>query len=135
MIGLLYVIIAEFLWGWEFILIRKFFPNQNPVFISAVTSLIGSAFYLPAFVFLRQKLTVTEWIVLVVLGVSSWFLAQVFYVSGIQKGTSAFALAMASLTLPLTAGFLGRIILKEPMTWRMIIGGGTMMVGFVILST
>lgn len=135
MLGLIYVIIAQFLWACEFILIRKFFPSQNAIFISALTSIIGSLFYLPfAFIF-KQRITGSEWIVLIVLGLSSWFLAQIFFVSGVQKGTSSFALAMATLTLPIATAILGSFFLKEPLTLRMIFGGILMFIGFFILST
>lgn len=132
--GLLFIVIANFFWATELILVRKFFPNQNPFIVSAITCVIASLFYLPAFAVYKQKFTLQEWIVLFVLGFTSWFLAQLFYVTGIQKGQSAIATTLATLTMPLCALIMSMLFLKEPFTIKAIVGGILMIGGFLIIS-
>jgi len=132
--GLLYVIVAQFFWALELILIRKFFPTQNSIAISAITSLIASIFYLPAFIFVKQKFTPKDYVILVILGVTSWFLAQIFYVTGIQKGANAFVITLVTLLMPLMTFIMAAIFLHETLTPKIIVGGLIMMAGFLIIS-
>ena len=132
--GLLYVIIAQFFWALELILIRKFFPTQNSIAISAITSVIASIFYLPTFIFIKQKFTPKDYVILIILGVTSWFLAQIFYVTGIQKGPNAFVITLVTLLMPLMTFVMAAVFLHEVLTLKIIIGGIVMMVGFLIIS-
>jgi len=132
--GLVFIIIAQFLWALELILIRKFFPTQNAVFVSALTCVIGALFYLPALFIYKQSFTPREWIVLIILGITAWFLALICYVYGIQKSPSAFLATLATLLMPLFAVIMGAIFLHENVTVRSIIGGILMIAGFLIIS-
>jgi drug/metabolite transporter (DMT)-like permease len=132
--GLLYVIIANFFWATELILIRKFFPTQNSFVISAVTCIMASLFYVPALFVYKQKFSVNDWIILAILGFTSWFLAQLFYVTGIQKSPNAALATLATLTMPFCALIMGIIFLKEPLTIKAIIGGIFMIAGFLVIS-
>lgn len=134
MIGLIYVIIAQSLWALELILVRKFFPTQNAIFMAAMTSIIGSIFYLPFIFAIKQRFTSVEWIVLIILGLTSWFLAQILYVRGIQLSQNAYLASIVTLTMPLLAALMSVFILKEPITLKMVIGGIFMGVGFLIIS-
>lgn len=134
MIGLIYVIIAQSLWALELILVRKFFPTQNPILMAAMTSIIGSAFYAPFIFIYKQKFTSVEWIVIIVLALTAWFLAQVFYVKGIQMSTNAYLASVVTLTMPLLAAIMSIVLLKETITVRMIIGGIIMATGFLVIS-
>ena len=133
-IGLVYILIAELLWATEMVIIRKFFPSANSVFLAAAGSVLGSLFYLPTLFIFKEKLSVQSWIIMLVYAFTSWFLAQIFYVSGIQKGISAFAISLAALSLPLFAFILSAIFLKEALTAKTVIGGIIMIIGFLIIS-
>lgn len=133
-IGLVYIIIAQFFWATELILIRKFFPHINSFFLSAIGSVIGSLFYLPTFLVVREKIPLKGWGILFVYALTSWFLAQVFYVTGIQKGTSAFAVTLATLMMPLMTFIMAAIFLKEAITLKVMMGGIIMIAGFLIIS-
>ncbi|MBI4973359.1 DMT family transporter [Candidatus Roizmanbacteria bacterium] len=132
--GLIFILIAEFLWALELILIRKFFPTQNSFVVSAVTCLFAAFFYMPVFLLQRVKFTLQDWIVLAILGFTSWFLGQLFYVTGIQRSESAVLSTLAVLFLPLCALVMGAVFLKEPLTQKAIIGGVFMIAGFLIIS-
>lgn len=132
--GLALVIIANFFWALELILIRKFFPTQNSFVVSAITCVLASIFYAPAFIFYKQHFTMKDWIVLGVLAFTSWFLAQLFYVTGIQKSQSAILTTLATLTMPLCALVMSVVFLKEEFTPKAIIGGICMIAGFLIVS-
>lgn len=133
-IGLIYVILAQFLWASEIIIVRKFFPTQNSIFISAITSLASSVFYLPAIFIFKEKILIKDWSILFVLGFLSFFLAQVLYVTGIQKGGNIYTIILSTLTYYLFAVILGIIFLKEPISLRIIFGGLLMTVGLIIIS-
>jgi len=133
-IGLLYVVISQLLWATELILIRKFFPNVNSFFLSAVGSVIGSLFYLPSLFIFKEKFSPKSWIILFIYAFTSWFLAQIFYVSGIQKGANAFTVTLATLLMPLFTFVMAAIFLKEVLTIKTIIGGLIMIIGFLIIS-
>ena len=133
-IGLVYIIISEVLWATEIIVIRKFFPNVNSLFLAAIGSVIGSLFYLPVFFAVKQKLSINNWVIIFIYALTSWFLAQIFYVSGIQKSHNSVAITFATLTLPLTTFLLSTIFLNESLTPKIIIGGGIMVIGFLIIS-
>ncbi|PIY69003.1 hypothetical protein COY90_02950 [Candidatus Roizmanbacteria bacterium CG_4_10_14_0_8_um_filter_39_9] len=66
--GIVFIIIAQFLWALEFIIIRKFFPTQNSFVISAITCVFATLFYVPAFVMQKVKFSLREWILLGVIG-------------------------------------------------------------------
>lgn len=134
MIGLIYVIIAQVFWALEIILVRKFFPTQNSYIITAMTSIIASVCYAPFLVFFKQKFTVFEWVMLIILSLTSLFFAQIFYVKGIQQSPSASVVAFTTLCMPLIAAIMSIFILKEPFTIRLVIGGLVMVVGFLIIS-
>lgn len=133
-IGLIYIIIAELLWASEIIFIRKFFPSINSLFLAAIGSIIGSIFYLPIFFATKEKLSLHNLIIIVVYAFTSWFLAQIFYVSGIQKSSNAAAVTFAVLSLPLFTLILSALFLKEPLTIKVILGGIIMIVGFLVIS-
>lgn len=133
-IGLLFIVIAQLLWSTEMILIRRFFPEMNSLFLSAIGSVIGSIFYLPFLFTIKENISSKSWLVLVAYALTSWFLAQIFYVSGIQRGLSTFTISLATLTLPVFSILLGSIFLKETITFKMIIGGLLMIIGFLTIS-
>ena len=132
--GLLLVIIANFFWALELILIKKFFPTQNSFIVSAITCVLASIFYAPAFFLYREHFTVKDWVILGILAFTSWFLAQLFYVTGIQKSQSAVLTTLATLTMPLFALVMSVVFLKEQVTPKAIIGGICMVIGFLIIS-
>lgn len=132
--GLIYIVLAQLFWSTEMILIRKFFPDVNSLFLSAIGSVIGSIFYLPVLFAVKQQVSLKNWIILIIYAFTSWFLAQIFYVSGIQKGLSTFSISLATLTLPIFSIILGAIFLKEALTLRVVIGGVFMIAGFLIIS-
>ena len=132
--GLLLVIIANFFWALELILIKKFFPTQNSFIVSAITCILASVFYAPAFLFYRQHFTVKDWVVLAILAFTSWFLAQLLFVTGIQKSNSAILTTLATLTMPVCSIIMSVIFLKEQFTPSAIIGGICMIAGFLIVS-
>lgn len=132
--GLLYVVLAEFFWAAELILVRKFFPTENSIFVAGMTSIIATILYIPTFYFSKIKFNQGNWVVLLILGLTSFFLAQIFYVKGIQNGPSAFSLALATLTMPLFAVIMGLIFFKETITVPVIVGGILMIAGFCLIS-
>ena len=133
-IGLIYVVLAQFMWAGEIIIVRRFFPTQNPIFISAITSLTATVFYLPSAIVFKQKISLNEWLILLVLGFISFFLAQILYITGIQKGGNIYTIVLATLTYYLFAVILGIIFLKEPLSLKTILGGLLMIIGFIIIS-
>ncbi len=133
-IGLIYIIIAEFLWATEIVFIRKFFPAANSLFLAAVGSIIGSLFYLPIFFTSKEKFSLNSWIIIIIYAFTSWFLAQLFYVSGIQKSSNSMAVTFAVLSLPLFTLILSAFFLKEALTLKAVIGGLIMIVGFLVIS-
>ena len=128
------MIIANFFWALELILIRKFFPTQNSFIISAITCILASVFYAPAFLFYRQHFSLKDWVILAILAFTSWFLAQLFYVTGVQKGSSAILTTLATLSMPFCALIMSVIFLNEKFTPKAIIGGICMLAGFLIMS-
>jgi len=82
----------------------------------------------------KQKFTFQEWIVLFILGFTSWFLAQLFYVTGIQKSPNAISATLVTLTMPFCALLMSIIFLKETLTIKAIIGGILMLGGFLLVS-
>jgi len=107
---------------------------MNAFFLSAVGSVIGTMFYLPGLFIFREKVSAGNWIILIIYAVTSWFLAQIFYISGIQRGLNAFTVTLATLTLPVFAVIMGIIFLKETLTLRAIFGGILIVIGFLIIS-
>ena len=132
--GLIYIIAAESCWAMELVFIRKFFPDKSPFFITAITIVLGAVVYSPGLFFFREKLTGKDWVVLIVLALVSWVLAQTLYVYGIQKSPSSFSSSIATLALPFFSIILGAILLKEGITPKAIVGGVFMVVGFLFLS-
>lgn len=135
MIGLIYILIAQFLWATEFILIRRFFSHHNTFFIMAAASIVGSLFYLPSLFLIKQKVTWQEILLLIIYGLTSWYLAQVSYAKGIQIANSAFAAALITLMMPMFTLILSFIFLKETITLKVVIGGIFMMLGFLLVSS
>jgi len=133
-IGLIYIIIAEFFWATEIIIIRKYFPTLNPYFLSAIGSIIGSFFYIPVLFVTKQKLTVNNWIVIILYALTSWFLAQMFYVLGVQKSNNSIGITFSVLSLSLFTLIFSWIFLKEVITIKSIVGGLMMIIGFLIIS-
>jgi drug/metabolite transporter (DMT)-like permease len=132
--GIVYIIIANFMWALELILIRKFFPTQNSFVITAVTSIIAAVFYAPTFLFTSEKFTARDWIMLGVLAFTSLFLAQMLFVKGIQKSPSAILATLAALTMPISSIIMGIVFLKETLTIKAVIGSILMLAGFVVIS-
>lgn len=133
-IGLIYVVLAQFMWASEIIIVRRFFPTQNPIFISAIAALTATVFYLPSAIVFKQKISLNEWLILLVLGFVSFFLAQILYITGIQKGGNIYTIILATLTYYLFAFILGAFFLKEPLSLKTILGGLLMIIGFIIIS-
>jgi len=133
-IGLIYIIIAEFFWATEIIIIRKYFPTLNPYFLSAIGSIISSFFYIPVLFITKQKLTVINWIVIILYALTSWFLAQMFYVLGVQKSNNSIGITFSALSLSLFTLIFSWIFLKEVITIKSIVGGLMMIIGFLIIS-
>ena len=134
MIGLIYIIIAQFLWATEFIIIRKFFSNHNAFFVMAVASVVSAIFYLPSLFLIKQKVTSQEIVIMVIYGFTSWYLAQMVYAKGIQISHNTFAAATVTLSLPLFTLVLSYFFLKEIVSIRIIFGAVLMMAGFILLS-
>jgi len=132
--GLIYIIVAQFFWALELILIRKFLPNQNSIAVSAITAVIGAIFYLPTFLFVKQKFYPKDYLVLIILGLTSWVIAQACYITGIQKGASAYVVTLATLTMPLMTFIMAAVFLKEALTIKIVLGGMIMIIGFLIIS-
>jgi len=135
MIGLLLIILAEFLWATEFVLIRRFFNHHNIFFIMALASIFGSLFFLPSLFVIKQKLNFSEIGLVLLYGITSWYLAQSVYAKGIQMSSNTFAATLVTLTLPLFTLILSYIFLKESVTPRILIGGVFMVMGFLLIST
>jgi drug/metabolite transporter (DMT)-like permease len=133
--GLLYIVLAEFFWAGELLLVRKFFPSANPLFLTAMTAVSAAVFYSPAIIAYKQKFTAAEWIMVALLGIFSFGIAQMLYVKGIQTGPSAFSIAIATLTLPLLSILMSLVFFKEPVTSKIIIGSILMVIGFLFIST
>jgi transporter family protein len=136
-IGLIYIVLAQLFWSTELILVRKFFPTTDSLFLSAVGSIIGTIFYIPFFMASKTKLfsmPPKEIIILVIYSLTSWFLAQIFFISGIQRGLNAFTITLATLTFPVFSVILAMIFLKETLTIKAVIGGILIIVGFLIIS-
>lgn len=133
-IGLIYIVLSEFFWAGELLLVRKYFPNANPVFMTAMTSIVAAVFYLPTVFVYKQRFSLFEWLIIIVLGLFSFGVAQILYIKGIQNGPSAFSIAVATLTLPMLSALMSLIFFKEPITLRVIVGAGLMIVGFLIVS-
>ena len=132
--GLIYIVFAQFFWAAELVLVRKFFPNNNPIFLSAVGCVIAALFYLPTVFVIKQKMEVKDWGIIIIYALTSWVFAQVFYITGIQKGQNAFVITLTTLTMPLFAIILSSIFLKETITIKAVFGGIFMIIGFLILS-
>lgn len=132
--GLVFVMLAQFFWASELILVRKFFPTANPILVSALSSFAGSLFYVPLFFLNRQTVNSQNLLLLVILGLISWVIPQILYVKGIQISANAFAVAITTLSMPFFAILLSAVFLKEPVTWKFVFGGIFMVVGFIILS-
>ncbi len=133
-VGLIYVIVAELLYASEIIFIKKFFPTTNVFFLSAIGSIIGSLFYLPVFFIVKEKLSINNWAVILIYAFTSWFLAQIFYVTGVQKSTNAFNVSLAVLMLPLGTLILSMVFLKENISFKSVIGGLLMISGFFLVA-
>ncbi len=134
-IGLIYIVISEFFWAGELLLVRKFFPSANPIFITAMTSLAASVIYLPTILIYKQKFSIFEWFIVGILGLFSFGIAQIFYIKGIQLGPSAFSIAIATLTLPFLSVLMSLIFFKEPITLKIVIGSILMIIGFLFISS
>jgi drug/metabolite transporter (DMT)-like permease len=133
-IGLVYIVLAQLMWSTELILVRKFFPGMHPFFLSAIGSVIGSVFYLPGLFVYKEKISSGNWIILIIYAITSWFLAQILFITGVQRGLSAFTVTLATLTLPIFSVIMGMIFLKEVLTLRAIIGGALIVIGFLVIS-
>lgn len=133
-IGLVYIVFAQLLWSTELILVRKFFPDMNPFFLSAIGSVIGTIFYLPGFFFFKEKVSGGNWVVLLIYAITSWFLAQIFFIAGVQRGLNAFTVTLATLTLPVFSVIMGMIFLKETLTLKAVFGGILIVIGFLVIS-
>lgn len=133
-IGLIYVIFAELLWASEIIFIKKFFPNVNSVFLSAIGSIMGTLFYLPTFFVVREKISIGNWLIVLIYGFVCWFLAQIFYVNGIQKAQSSFGVSLAVLFLPIGTLVMSLFFLKETISTKSIIGSIFMVIGFLLVA-
>lgn len=132
--GLIFVALAQLFWAGELVLVRRFFPTANPIMISAVSSFAGSLIYVPLFLLTRETISLNNLGLLVILGLVSWVIPQIFYIKGIQLSTNAFAVAMTTLSMPLFAIVLSALFLREPLTWKMLLGGAFMIIGFIVIS-
>lgn len=133
--GLLYIVLSEFFWAGELLLVRKYFPDANPVFMTAMTSIVAAVFYLPTVFVTKQKFNAFEWFIIALLGLFSFGIAQILYIKGIQMGPSSFSIAVATLTLPLLSVLMSLFFFKEPITPKIIVGSVLMILGFLFIST
>lgn len=132
--GLIFIVIAQLCWAGELVMVKKFFPQANPIFMLLVSSVVGILFYAPLFFLSGQKIENNNIVLLVALGLLSWIIPQILYVKGIQLAPNAFVATMTTLVMPLFSILLSAIFLKEAITWKFAVGGTFMIVGFIILS-
>jgi len=132
--GIIYVIIADILWAGEIIFTKKFFNNRSPVLVAAFASFFGALFYLPILATVKEKITPRDIVLFIIMGIFVYVIPQICYVKGIQETKSAIAISLASLTIPIFTSLFSIFILKEVITFKLIVGSMLVAAGFIVVS-
>lgn len=133
--AIVYVIIADLLWAGEIIFTKKFFSGRSPVLVAAFASFFATLFYLPTLLVVKEKISLRDIVLFIIMGIFIYVIPQILYVKGIQENKSAIATSLASLTIPIFTSFFSILILKEAISLKLIIGSSIVAFGFIIVST
>src|SRR5690606_1924258 len=118
------------LWGINYPISAFLLQSFSPVFLSTIR--ISCTSIILILIAISQKgirrPTVTEWKLLLGAGIFGTLINQIFFFTGLQHTTSANASLIIALA-PITTIFLERIVFKEKLTYKKIIGAMISLVG------
>jgi len=138
MIGLFFIVLAQVVYAFGGLIIRKYLEHYNPILVSALMAMISAFLFIPILlIFFRSELGGLTFknLSLFVLASIFWLvIAEVLYVAGFQKAPSLSLASLMTLFYPLFSTILGIIFLKESLTLKTILAGGLMVLGFVLLA-
>lgn len=139
MSGVTLAFISSFFWALNAILIRKGVRDVDPLEAAYVSTYPGAA------LLIFVSLAVVDWSAIpsspwaafgmfTLTGIFSLAFARFFYFLSVQRlGPSRSSVVLA--TRVLLAPFIGMLLLREPFTWRVAIGGALMVLGLSLLSS
>ncbi len=137
MIGLVFIILAQVAYAFGGLVIRKYLGTYNPIFISALMSIVSFAVFLPVTaIFYRGEvgeLTFKTGIPFIVAGIIWLVLAEIFYNAGLVKSPSLSLASLMTLFYPLFSTILGIIFLNEALSLKVVAAAALMVAGFVLL--
>jgi len=136
-IGLFLIILAQASYALGGLVIRKYLGNYNPVFVSTLMALTSIIIFFPILIFFFKSeiggLTFKTSLPFIVAGILWLVVAEILYVTGLQKAPSLALASLMTLFFPLFSTILAIIFLKEALTVKTIIAGVLMVTGFILL--
>lgn len=137
MIGLIFIILAQVSYAIGGLVMRKYLSNYSPVFVTAIMSIISVLFFFPiVLIFYKSDvsgLTVKSLLPFIASGIIWLIIAEILYITGLQKSPSLSLASLMTLFYPLFSTALGIIFLKEPLSVKTIIAAVLMFAGFIFL--
>jgi drug/metabolite transporter (DMT)-like permease len=123
----------------EFVFSKVLLTYMSPLVLSAISS-VATAVILFLILEAEHKvwevfrLKRSEFVALLVVGIVSGILAQLFYVTGLKESTATNAVLLTRLNSLLIA-VMGVVFIREKVRWHHIIGAALMVSGIVIIVT
>ncbi|MFH5184981.1 DMT family transporter [Paenibacillus sp. TAB 01] len=125
-------------WGLNIVMVKYLTETAPPFLVAAVRMPLAGLALLP-FAYRRYgwyKPTAKQWMLLIMIGITSIFFHQLFLASGVVTTTATNASLILGLN-PLTTALLAALFVGEKMSWRLFLG---IMAGFtgvviVVLSS
>src|SRR3989304_7756893 len=135
MVGLFLIILAQVGYALGGFVIRKYLGNYHPLFVSAVMAITSILIFLPILIFFFKSelggLTFKTSLPFILAGILWLVIAEILYVTGLQKSPSLALASLMTLFFPLFSTILGIVFLKEALTVKTIIAGILMIAGFI----
>lgn len=106
-----------------------------PVVVTTVLAALGALFLLPLAMFegLRLNLPLQAWGIIVLLGIGSGALANLFWMS-LLRYTAASRAALVLFLIPVIAAVLSVVLLHEPVTPLLIVGSAMVLAGVIVVQ-
>jgi drug/metabolite transporter (DMT)-like permease len=109
--------------------------RHPPVVVTTVVAAMGALFLLPIALFegLRLDLPLEAWAMILLLGIGSGALANLFWMS-LLRYTPASRAALVLFLIPLISAGLSVVLLHEPITPLLVIGSALVLAGVVVVQ-
>ena len=134
--GVAAVLTASFMWAIGTVYARRRLAGVDPVGASAVETIVAGPLMLGVYLLVERGEPV-------VWGAQAWLAVGYLAVMGSLVGFTAFVFITAHMTSskvgtyayvnPVVAVLLGWLVLAEPVTWRLALGGATILAGLLLV--